>query len=100
MSRLKQAMKREVTTRNKLGAYLAMLTCPCHIPMLLALTAGTAAGTWLGRYNSLLYVVAAVLFLFGVWTLFHPGKSCPVPKHLRQRTDSSEKDDRITTQAP
>jgi mercuric ion transport protein len=83
MSWLKQAMNREMTRRNKLGAYLAMLTCPCHVVMLLFLTAGTAVGTWLGRYNSLLYIVAAVLFAIGVWTMFHPGKSCPVPKNSK-----------------
>jgi len=97
MSRLKQALTREVTTRNKLGAYLAMLTCPCHIPMLLALSAGTVVGTWLGRYNHLLYAVAAGLFVYGVWTLFHPGKSCPVPKKRGLRADTSEHDDRTTT---
>jgi hypothetical protein len=88
MSRLKQAMNRELTRRNKAGAYLAMLTCPCHITMLLFLSAGTVVGTWLGRYNSLLYAMAAGLFVFGVWTMFRPGKSCPVP----QTVDRSERD--------
>lgn len=81
MSRLKQAMNRELTTRNKAGAYLAMLTCPCHVGMLLLLTTGTVVGTWLGRYNSLLYAVFGVLFVVGVWTMFRPGRSCPVPRH-------------------
>jgi hypothetical protein len=80
MSRLKQTMNRELSDRNKSGAYLAMLTCPCHVTMLLFLSAGTVVGTWLGRYNSLLYAVAAGLFVFGVWTMFKPGKSCPVPQ--------------------
>jgi hypothetical protein len=56
-----------------------MLTCPCHVVMLLFLTGGTVLGTWLGSYNELLYAVAAVLFVFGVWTMFRPGKSCPRP---------------------
>lgn len=98
MSHLKQAMKREMTTRNKLGAYLAMLACPCHITMLLFLTAGTAVGTWLGRYNSLLYLVAAGLFLLGVWTMFRPGKSCPVPEQRRKHNDPSGTDDPATHQ--
>ncbi len=79
MSWLKQAMYRELTPRNKAGAYMAMLTCPCHVGMLLFLTGGTLIGTWLGRYNQLLYAVAAVLFILGVWTMFRPGKSCPIP---------------------
>jgi hypothetical protein len=79
MNRFRQAMNRELTFRNKAGAYLAMLTCPCHVGVLLLLSAGTVVGTWLGRYNYLLYAVAAVLFIFGVWTMFRPGKSCPRP---------------------
>jgi hypothetical protein len=79
MSWLKQVMYRELTFRNKAGAYIAMLTCPCHVGMLLLLTGGTVVGTWLGRYNAILYAVAAVLFIFGVWLMFRPGKSCPIP---------------------
>lgn len=79
MNSLKQAMSRELTFRNKVGAYLAMATCPCHVVMLLFLTAGTVVGTWLGAYNDLLYGLTAVLFIYGVWTMFRPGKSCPRP---------------------
>ena len=79
MNRFRQAMNRELTFRNKAGAYLAMLTCPCHVVMLLFLTGGTVAGAWLGRYNHMLYAVAAVLFIFGVWTMCRSGKSCPLP---------------------
>lgn len=78
MSWLKKAMYRELTFQNKAGAYIAMLTCPCHVVMLLFLTAGTVVGTWLGRYNHLLYAVAAVLFIYGVWTMCRSGKSCPI----------------------
>jgi len=77
MNRLKQAMFRELTFRNKVGAYLAMLTCPCHVVLLLFLTAGTVVGAWLAAYDDLLYGLAAVLFVYGVWTMFRPGKSCP-----------------------
>jgi mercuric ion transport protein len=79
MNRLKQALFRELTTKNKAGAFLAMLTCPCHVVMLLFLTGGTVVGAWLGTYNELLYGVAAVLFVFGVWTMLRPGNSCPRP---------------------
>ena len=79
MNWFRQAMNRELTVWNKAGAYIAMLTCPCHVVMLLFLTGGTVVGAWLGRYNHFLYAVAAMLFIFGVWTMFHPGKSCPRP---------------------
>ena len=35
--------------RNKLGALLAILTCPCHIVMLGFVLTGTVVGTWLWR---------------------------------------------------
>jgi hypothetical protein len=79
MGRLKEAMNRELTPRNKLGAYLAILTCPCHISVLLLLTGGTVVGTWLGRYSQRFYAVAAVLFIYGVWTMCRPGRSCAIP---------------------
>ncbi len=79
MGRLKQAMNRELTPRNKFGAYLALLTCPCHLGVLLVLTGGTVVGTWLGCYSRPFYAVAAVLFVYGVWTMCRPGKSCPLP---------------------
>ncbi|CAN5361078.1 hypothetical protein BH11PLA2_BH11PLA2_44510 [soil metagenome] len=79
MGRFKLAMNRELTPRNKIGAYLAMLTCPCHFGVLLLLTGGTVFGTWLGRYSTLFYAVAAVLFIYGVWTMCRPGGSCPIP---------------------
>ncbi len=77
MNRLKQALFREMTFRNKAGAYLAALTCPCHVPMLLFLTAGTAVGAWLAAYGDLLLGLAAVLFVYGLWTMFRSGKACP-----------------------
>jgi hypothetical protein len=79
MNSLKQVMSRELNLRNKAGAFLAMATCPCHVVMLLFLTGGTVLGAWLGFYSDLLYALAAVLFVYGVWTMFHPGRSCPRP---------------------
>lgn len=79
MEGLKKVIFRELTPRNKAGAYLAAMTCPCHVGMLLFLTGGTVVGTWLGSYDTMMYGVAAVLFVYGVWTMFRPGKSCPMP---------------------
>ncbi len=52
---------------------LAVLTCPCHLPLLLAVLAGTALGGWLSRYTvvvSLAMVgifVLALLYSFGTF---------------------------------
>ncbi|MBA4192153.1 MAG: hypothetical protein C0467_29610 [Planctomycetaceae bacterium] len=86
MSWFKRAMNRELTPRNKAGAYLAMLTCPCHFGVLLLLTGGTVVGTWLGRYSQPFYAVAAILFIYGVWTMCRSGTSCPISPSITGKT--------------
>ena len=49
-------------------ASLAFLTCPCHIPILLFLLAGTAAGAFLARNVWLVLAVVLPIFLFSVIT--------------------------------
>ena len=55
-------------TRRPVSGYLwgalAVLTCPCHLPILAAVLAGTAGGAFLGE----LWVVAA-LALTGLFIL-------------------------------
>jgi mercuric ion transport protein len=50
---------------------LAVLTCPCHllitVPLLLALTAGTALGTFLS--DNVWAIVAASVLLFAFWVI-------------------------------
>lgn len=43
---------------------IAVLTCPCHLPLLLAAFAGTAVGGWLSQYT--LVVALAMVGLFGL----------------------------------
>ena len=47
-----------------LGLGLALLTCPCHLPLLLALLAGTALGAWLSQH-----VLLALLAMSGLFAL-------------------------------
>ncbi|ABE44152.1 broad-spectrum mercury transporter MerE [Polaromonas sp. JS666] len=57
-----------VETRKPLSGYLwgalAVLTCPCHLPVLAAVLAGTTAGAFIGEH----WVVAAIALtgLFGL----------------------------------
>ena len=57
-----------VETRKPLSGYLwgalAVLTCPCHLPILAAVLAGTTAGAFIGKH----WVVAAIslIGLFGL----------------------------------
>lgn len=45
-----------------LFAALTVVTCPCHLPILLALLAGTAAGTLLSEYAITAVVILSLLF--------------------------------------
>lgn len=47
-----------------LWAGLAVLTCPCHLPILAALLAGTTVGVFLGEYWGI-----AALALVGLFAL-------------------------------
>ena len=69
---LRAAARREMTPRNKAGAILAVLTCPCHVVMVVFLLAGTALGTWLAAVRAYLILVFALLFLFGLYLMFRP----------------------------
>lgn len=69
---LRAALGREMSPRNKAGAVLAVLTCPCHIVVVVFLLAGTALGTWLAAVRAYLIMVFALLFLFGLYLMVRP----------------------------
>lgn len=50
--------------------FLAILTCPCHIPILLVLFSGTAAGAFLSENTGTAVVVLLVVFLVSLVTTF------------------------------
>ncbi|WP_188003162.1 broad-spectrum mercury transporter MerE [Escherichia coli] len=56
-------------TRQPVSGYLwgalAVLTCPCHLPILAAVLAGTTAGAFLGEH----WGVAALAFVLAVTRL-------------------------------
>ncbi len=45
---------------------LAFLTCPCHVPLLLAVLAGTGLAGALSQYFGLAVLVLSVIFLFSL----------------------------------
>jgi MerE protein len=65
--------RRPVSRRNRLGALLAILTCPCHIGVAIILLSGTAAGGWLAAQRAWLYVLFTLLFVGGLVLLFRRG---------------------------
>lgn len=47
-------------------ALIAVITCPCHLPILLLLLSGTAAGAFVAEYFAAALALLGVLFLFSV----------------------------------
>jgi len=50
-----------------LMAALAVLTCPCHLPILLAVLGGTALGGVLSQHLGLAAIALTVLFGTSAW---------------------------------
>ena len=78
MTRLRGALRREMGGRNKFGALLAILTCPCHVVMLGFVLTGSAIGTWLVAVRAYVILVFTLLFLFGLWLMVRPDPSCRI----------------------
>lgn len=49
-------------------AVLALLTCPCHLPIFFLLFSGTAAGAFAAEHSGVALALVAVLFLLSVTT--------------------------------
>ncbi len=84
--------------RGYLAGAVALVACPCHLPLslplVLSLTAGTAAGTTVGvffeRNLGVVFAIPTALFVGGMILAFHwlgsgaarSGDSCP-PKPVK-----------------
>ncbi len=58
------------TLRTGLAAALAVIACPCHVPLILALLAGTTFGASLASHTGLLYGAMTALFVGALVFLF------------------------------
>jgi mercuric ion transport protein len=60
-----------LAARESLKAYLllavAALTCPCHLPLLLAILAGTALAGALREHFVVAFVVLAIVFIVSLF---------------------------------
>jgi len=60
--------------RGYLAAGIALIACPCHLiitlPLLLALTGGSAVGLWLAQNQGLVWLAATGLFVGGLALAF------------------------------
>jgi mercuric ion transport protein len=48
---------------------LAVVTCPCHLPILVVVLSGTALGALLQEHFTLTLVLFSVLFLLSLWAV-------------------------------
>jgi MerE protein len=64
--------RRQLTPRNRAGAWLAIFTCPCHGVLLLYLLAGTTFGSVLLAYRTWMYAALAAAFVAGLWLMVRP----------------------------
>ena len=69
---LRRWARRQMTPRNRAGAWLAILTCPCHGALLLYLLAGTTFGSVLLAYRTWMYAALAAAFVAGLWLMIRP----------------------------
>ena len=72
MPDIRQWSRRKLTRRNRAGAWLAMLTCPCHGAFVLYLATGTAFGSVLLAYRTWMYAALAAAFVAGLWLMVKP----------------------------
>jgi hypothetical protein len=67
--------RRPVTRRNRLGVWLAILTCPCHAGWLIVLTGGSAFGAVLADWGPWLYGAFGLAFLGSLAVAFGRDRS-------------------------
>ena len=73
-------INRPLSRRNRLGAIVAMLTCPCHVGVATILLSGTAIGGWLVAERAWMYALFTALFAIGLAIFFRPEREvCALP---------------------
>jgi mercuric ion transport protein len=59
------------TIRVWVSAFVAFVSCPCHLPLtlpvILSLTAGTVLGAWLADNTATIIVISTVMFASSVF---------------------------------
>ena len=73
-------INRPLSRRNRAGAIVAMLTCPCHVGVATVLLSGTAVGGWLAAQRAWMYVLFTALFAVGLAIFVRPDREvCALP---------------------
>jgi hypothetical protein len=76
---------RPLSRRNRTGAILAMLTCPCHVGVATILLSGTAVGGFLAAERAWMYALFTAFFVVGVAIFVRADReACPLPPSKRR----------------
>ena len=95
---LRQWGRRTLSRRNRAGAWLAILTCPCHGAVVLYLAAGTAFGSVLLAYRTWMYAALAAAFVAGLWLMIRPDANvCTLEGQAREDTGAARGDRRASS---
>ena len=62
-----QATPPQHNWKRDLSLGLAMVTCPCHVPILLGVLAGTALGGWLQQYTPVVFLAMGGVFILSLY---------------------------------
>jgi mercuric ion transport protein len=52
--------------KQYLSVGIAIIACPCHLPLLIAALSGTVIGGWLGQYTLVVTLGIAGIFMLAV----------------------------------
>ncbi len=78
-------------TRQPVSGYLwgalAVLTCPCHLPILAAVLAGTTAGAFLGEHWGVAALALTGLFVLAVTRLLRAFRGADHDEFAARRMD-------------
>ncbi|UYG98165.1 hypothetical protein [Cytobacillus firmus] len=55
------------TIKNSGWFLVALITCPCHLVLLLPLFAGTALGSYFTEFKDIIFIVMGLFFVFALF---------------------------------
>lgn len=59
---------------RSIAGVVAILTCPCHIVLLILILGGTTGAAWLSKYLPVLSIILGVVFVVSLWFLLRRPK--------------------------
>lgn len=65
---------------------VALITCPCHLVLLLPLFAGTALGSYFTEFKDVIFIVMGLLFVFALfkgWRKLDPETKNKTKKEIK-----------------